>query len=269
MSLKLGLNKDVSNKDYHADQTYLSSSNLKMLLKDPQKFYQEKILGIREPQSDKPHFVEGSYAHSLILEPHLVEEEYAFFPGWKKVGKDWKAFQEENKDLTILSKPQKIRVERWYSAYMEREEALDLIRDASVEETLCVDMDGVPIKVRADAINAEKGFIADVKTTAWVNDHDTFKGVVEQFSYDLSAALYCRAFEQHYGKPFEFYFIVLGKKDDTCQVYRLSKETREKGDKQVSEALATFKRRKKNNDWEIHESYYEPETDGDYEILEV
>ena len=44
-----GIYKTLSNKKYHEEQKHLSSSNLKLLLKDSQKFYKEKILGEREP----------------------------------------------------------------------------------------------------------------------------------------------------------------------------------------------------------------------------
>ena len=40
-----GIYKTLSNDNYHAEEKHLSSSNLKMLLKDPSKFYKEKILG--------------------------------------------------------------------------------------------------------------------------------------------------------------------------------------------------------------------------------
>jgi len=48
--LQMGIN-EVSNHDYHADTKYMSSSNLKLLLKDREKFYREKILGEREQKS--------------------------------------------------------------------------------------------------------------------------------------------------------------------------------------------------------------------------
>ena len=92
-----GIYKTLSNDAYHSEQKHLSSSNLKMLLKDTNQFYKEKILGEREPL--KGAFLdEGNYTHSLILEPHLVPEEYVFFDGNRKAGKEWKAFEAEHKD---------------------------------------------------------------------------------------------------------------------------------------------------------------------------
>ena len=164
-----------------------------------------------------------------------MPEEYVFFDGNRKAGKVWKAFEEEHKDSgkIILSAPQKAKVESWVDAYNKRPEAVDLVKGADKEFSLFSDMLGVPLKVRADIINIEKGFIADVKTTASDPDLDTFKFTVEQYGYDLSAALYTDLFSRRYDKQFDFYFIVLGKRTYTCEVYKVSEATLGKGRKKV------------------------------------
>ena len=262
-----GLHEDLSNEDYHAEKEHLSSSNLKMLLKDTQKFYKEKILGEKEPL--KGAFLdEGNYAHTLILEPHMVDKEYEFFPGNRKAGKDWKTFEkkhEESKKI-ILSEPQKLRVERWVEAYKKRPEAVDLVKGAKSEFSLFSEMLGVPLKVRADIINVEKGFIADVKTTASDPDLDTFRFTVEQYGYDLSAALYVDMFSRRYERDFDFYFIVLGKRTMTCEVYKASDLMLGKGRKKVMNAIKVFKGCKESGKWEEPKEI-KPITD--YEILEI
>lgn len=47
---------------------------------------------------------------------------------------------------------------------------------------------GVPVRVRADIINEEKGFISDIKTTRSVMD---FHKDVWQYNYHIQAAFYC------------------------------------------------------------------------------
>jgi hypothetical protein len=47
---------------------------------------------------------------------------------------------------------------------------------------------GVPVRVRADIINEEKGFITDIKTTRSVMD---FHKDVWQYNYHIQAAFYC------------------------------------------------------------------------------
>ena len=262
-----GIYKTLSNDKYHAEKDHLSSSNLKMLLKDTDKFYKEKILGEGEPL--KGAFLdEGNYAHTLILEPHMVNEEYVFFEGNRKAGKIWKAFEAEHKDSgkIILSAAQKLKVENWVESYKKRPEAIDLVKNSNKEFSLFSDMLGVPLKVRADIINVDKGFIADIKTTASDPDVDTFGFTVEQYGYDLSAALYVDLFSRRYEKDFDFYFIVLGKRTQTCEVFKASDLTLGKGRKKVMNAIKLYKKCKESGKWD-NEKEVKPITD--YEILEV
>ena len=83
--LKEGINH-CTNEEYHGDKSYLSSSNLKLLIKDLPRFKKEVLDGQRENKQVNA-FDEGNYAHSLILEPNTIDDEYAFFPGFKKLGK--------------------------------------------------------------------------------------------------------------------------------------------------------------------------------------
>jgi hypothetical protein len=245
-----------------------------MLLKDPAKFYDEKVLGNRKPiaTSTQNIFAEGSLAHSMILEPHLVDEEFKIFPGFRKQGKEWEAFMDDpaNAKYTILSRAQKARVSKWVEAYNKLPAAVNLIKDGFAEKTLFGDLKGVPVKVRADYINIEQGFVADVKTTAGPTDVDGFKDTVAGFSYDLSAALYTLMFEQHYGKPFDFYFIVLGKRDFSCEVYKLSEESMAKGREQVRIALGVYKKCIESGIWEAPKLGSKKDLNVDnYKILEV
>ena len=238
-----------------------------MLLKDTNQFYKDKILGEKEPL--KGAFLdEGNYAHTLILEPHMVNDEYVFFDGNRKAGKAWKAFEEEHKDSgkIILSSAHTHKVEYWVESYKNRPEAIGLVDGASNEFSLFSDMAGVPLKVRADVINIDKGFIADIKTTASDPDVDTFRFTVEQYGYDLSAALYVDLFSRRYEKDFDFYFIVLGKRTQTCEVYKASDLTLGKGRKKMLTALKLYKTCMKNGKWD-NEKEVKPITD--YEILEV
>ena len=264
--LKKGINH-CTNIEYHSDKSYFSSSNLKMLLKDPEQFYKECILGEREFK-EANHFLEGTYAHSLILEPETIKDEFSFFEGWARRGKEWEKFKAANEGRIILTKPQRMRVESWVENYKKLPEATQLISGGFPEHTVAGELLGMPIKARADYINIDKGYIADVKTTGFPSDVDSFKQTVNQFSYQLSAALYLKMFEQHYGKSLEFYFIVLGKKDKQCEVYKLSDKSRELGYAMIRESISIYNNCVKTGDWTNKTKHKIKET-GDYEILEV
>lgn len=265
MKLKHGIN-ECTNSEYHSDKTYLSSSSLKTILKSASKFHKEHILGERK-NLEGAFLDEGTLTHSLILEPEQIEKEFAFFEGLRKHGKDWEEFKEANEGKLVMSKPQKVRCEAYFKAYKDRKEAQKLIEGGFPEHTICTDINGVNIKVRCDYINVDKAYIVDVKTTSFPAELDSFKHTINQYEYDLSAALYLKAIEDYYKKPFQFYFLVLGKKELSCEIYKLSEATRARGTQKVIEAITKYKKCLKSNNWSdtIKKELYL----GPYEILEV
>lgn len=263
--LELGINY-CTNKEYHSDKEYLSSSDFKLILDSPAKFYEEKILGKRE-EKESSAFDEGSYTHSLILEPQRISHEYAFFEGMRKAGAEWESFKTANPERTILSTPQKMRCEYYLAAYEKLPAAKALISGGFPEHTICQEIDGVKVKVRCDYLNAEKGYIVDVKTSGFPVDKDSFKITVDQYRYQLSAALYCLVAEQYYNKKFDFYFIAIAKKEVDCQVFKISDATMRRGQQMVRDGLTLYKKCKETGVWEAPKK--ELTYAGDYEILEI
>lgn len=262
--LKLGINH-VSNKDYHADTEFLSSSNYKTLLKDPELFYKEKILGEKEPRIESNSFTEGSLTHSLILEPHKVNEEYAFFNGLRKAGEDYERFTKTIGDKTLISRPQKIRCDSYREAFLKNKSATQLISGGDAEYTICTILNGIKTKTRCDYINSDKGYIVDVKTSSYPIDVDTFRMTCTTWDYQLSAALYLQVAEQHYNKKMDFYFIVIGKKELECEVYKASREFIEKGNLQIAKASKIYKQCIETGIWKSSEEKFTTSE----EILEV
>jgi len=75
--LQEGFNKGISNTKYHADRTRISSSGLKAMLNTPRIFYNRYILNTKLPQKNQTALDIGSYTHGAILEPELLDEEFA------------------------------------------------------------------------------------------------------------------------------------------------------------------------------------------------
>lgn len=246
--LKLGLNT-VSSSVYHADREYLSSSVLKTILKDIQQYHTEYILGYMPEKKKSPALEEGSLTHTLILEPELLNDEFAFYSGDRKSGADFKSFESANEDKIVISRPQKYRCDNLVAAYNKSDIATSLMADTQKEVSLCVELSDVKIKVRADALSVEKGAVIDIKTTSAETGLEFFKLTLKDLQYDLSAALYLECFEQYYKKPFNFYFIVLSKRDFHCSVYKLSTKTRSTGSEKVAKALKKYKQAKESNIW--------------------
>jgi hypothetical protein len=249
--LQPGPNPGLTNTEYHSETAHLSSSNFKMLLSNPEQFYQEKILGNKPPEGKQAHLVLGSYVHSMVLEPDQVAKEYAFFDGWRKAGPDFKAFLEQNPGKTIISKPQKATGESLARAVNANPTALKLLTGGTAEMSYASRILDVPVKMRADSINVSKGYIVDLKTTSQPTDTDIFKATIQDFRYDLSAALYCQIAHEVYGKVFDFYFIVISKADLGCQVYKASTDTLSKGGADLLKALVLYKKCLKSGIWSL------------------
>lgn len=267
--LKPGINPGLSNKEYHSERLHLSSSNLKDLLKDPAKVYNDKILGNKPPEVEKPYMLIGSYLHTLVLEPELELQEYAMFPGWRKAGKEFEEFKAKlEPGKSIISKPQQDVGHRLAKAVRANKSASQLLEGGQAELSLASQILGVPVKIRADKINVEKGYIVDLKTTSQPTDHEIFKHTVNDYRYDLSAALYCQVAHDIFDKIFDFYFVVVSKTDLGCAVYKASSPTLSVGASDVIKALVIYKKCKETDIWDLTSLGKSAIVDSD-EILEV
>lgn len=258
----------LSNLEYHADTSHLSSSGLKLLLKSTQEFYRKYILG-EGANEEKDAFSEGSFVHALILEPETISSAFAIFPGMRKAGAAWDTFKAENTGKILLSAPQVLRCERLAKAHAALQISVDLITGGFAEHALVTELLGVKLKMRADYINVDKAYIVDVKTTSMPSDVELFRQTVTQYGYDLSAALYCAIASANFNKDFDFYFIVLSKADNQCNVYKLSNKSRTQGYAKVLEALQLYKMCIATGVWE-HKGIKEQRfNEKEYEVLDV
>ena len=253
---------DSTNEAYHADRSHLSSSALKLLLNDPLAFKAQYIDGIAQPETTNVAFQDGTLAHVLVLEPEKVAN-YAIFPGLRKFGTAWEEFKKANADKICISAAQMLRAERLYRAYAELPQAIQLVSGGLAEHTMTGETMGVKLKARADYIVPGK-YIVDVKTTSMPSDRDVFAETVAQYSYHLSAALYCRVAAQVYTDIHEFYWLVLSKEDQGCRVYKASATTLAAGDALLQRALLQYKKSIETGIWTL-----EQKTELQEEVEEV
>jgi len=253
--LKAGLNLDIANDDYHADREYISSSGLKLMLKDPRSYYKQYILGEKESFSSTAMDM-GSYIHSLILEPHLTEAEFAIYPGATRRGSVWEDFKALNSHKTIITKSQADKADAMIKEYNEGSIILgkhgyenevpysSFFTDGFAEQTFCGNINGVKIKVRFDYRKECEKFasINDVKTTGdYCDKPSDAERICRTWDYALSAALYCDVAEQVTGRKHDFYFLFMSKKDHKVALYRASEEMLERGRAEYLEAIEKLK----------------------------
>ena len=238
----------TSNADYHADRTYLSSSGLKLILKNPLEFYSQYILGNKQEMKNQGALDLGTAAHTMILEPHLADS-IVEYKGSVRRGAAWELFKGENQGKLILPTADMERLKLMVDAFHNCEAAELLMHNMDTEYTMCSEIGGVKVKCRADAISIDRGIICDIKTTGYASGLDVFKQTVEGLSYGLSAALYSMIAEQLFGRPFDFYFVVLSKSDFGCKIYKTSKSTMLKGISDVYLSLVRYKQHSLTNNW--------------------
>lgn len=266
--LEYGVSSNISNKIYHSDDYFTSSTAVKLLYYDIPK-YESEYLRKEKVQKDNPAFAIGSYVHSLILEPEKVESEYAFFPGWDGRESGYQAFKAANVGKTVITQSQQGQVQNMMRNFNKHKVAPKFIQPSEKELTLCVDMFDVPVKVRFDAIDVETGAIYDIKTSGYDVDVDTFKlQGIGNLKYEISAGLYTMAAEQHYGKPFDFYFIVLSKKTFMTEIYKTSVQTMSNGKNRCKIGLERLKYYRENGKWP-EAVQKKVDLTSEYEILEI
>ena len=235
MKLEIGINKNISNEDYHLDRNYESSSSLKLFLKDSREFYKKYILGEKRDDGYKSAYDFGSYIHSLILEPEKTDSEFIVFDGLTRRGKAWTDFKEANQDKIIMTKSQDLMASSLIEAYTNNKETQGLIQDGCAEHTLCTELEGLKVKVRVDYI--KEGMVIDLKTTSDPVDKYSAAKTIIRFDYDLSAALYVDAFKEYTGKDHDFLFVFLNKQNNDVSVLKASDNLLENGRRKYKAAI--------------------------------
>ena len=234
MMLKIGIN-NCDNETYHSDRKFKSSSTLKLFLKDPREYHKRYVLGEEREDTYKSAYDFGSYMHSLLLEPDKTDDEFAVFEGATRRGKVYEEFKSNNEGKTIITASQAQQALDLYNLYHEHLDTQGLIEDGVAEHTLCVELEGMPIKVRADYI--KEGMIIDVKTSSDPVDKFSAAKTIIRFDYDLSAALYVDAFKEYTGQDHEFIFAFLNKQNGDVGILKASEALLENGRKKYKTAI--------------------------------
>lgn len=257
--LKNGFNEDISNESYHAERDYVSSSGLKLMLRNPREYHKIYVLN----EGEKPVSAAldlGSYIHARILEPDLVDKEFAVYPSAFKRGNAWKEFQLEHEGKIVLTSTQKAQADKLISNFYntsvilgnhksEKEVSLEsFFNHGFPEQTLCGELDGVKIKVRFDYRKEFEDFgsINDIKTTsALIRSKSDVEYVCASLEYDLSAALYVDLVEKETGKPHDFFFCFISKADGECKMFKASEQMLEAGRQKYKKAIQLLKEARK------------------------
>lgn len=203
--MKLGLYKGdkLSNAQYHAAEGFFSSSQFKTANEDIELFHKKYISKEIVDKTSIPAFDIGTYFHTAILEPHLLDKECVVMPAdiKQRRGEKWETFKKANDGKVILSSSDFLKAQNLVAAAKDSPVLMDLLQGGESELSLFHSYKGLKCKVRADYINLEKGYIVDLKsTTGNCKDEHKTQGKISNYSYDLSAAFYIDVFNDYLGK---------------------------------------------------------------------
>lgn len=231
------------------------------MIKDPEIFYNEEVLGNKKPMTGSALNI-GTYFHTAILEPHKLDEDCAVWKGFRK-GKEWEAFEKEHGHKAIITGGAEldaamncvnavkaspiamkyikagmaevsaflpVEVYRgriyYYTQVVKGYNAKVLTREgwASVNFNPKSATVKIGLKVRADCIGLDDGYILDLKSASGdVKNVFIIQGKISELDYDLSASLYLDVFGAANNSVFHTFIWTFASKDKgICKNHKAS-----------------------------------------------
>lgn len=244
---------DIPSSRYHGLEGSWSSSQLKDILDDPEKFFR-KYIAKTEPRAHISAFDFGNYFHTAILEPHKVEEECAIFPGYRR-GEKWERFSKRHEGKAIITQKEKEKADHLIKVALRSRILQKLLKKGDPEISVFVPLrvllgeevgkgdvycplnqsiltvngwkrvKHIPkegregcsefvLKARADWLTVDNR-ILDLKTTSGdAKSAGQMKYTVKKHKYDLSAALYLDLFSAVSGSTISDFIWAFASKDE-------------------------------------------------------
>jgi len=202
----------------------LSSSSLKMVLSSPKTYKYVTKYG----QSETQPLRDGKLFHTMILEPHKIDE-LTIVDVATKAGKAYKEAKAEGKEVYTTNEIK--AAERLADAILRNDEAVHYMSKAQFEIPEIAMINGIPFRAKADIL--KDNMIVDLKTTSGLNE---FRYSADKYSYDLQAYLYREMFNVD-----EFVFVCIDKGSLDIGIFECSDEFYEKGKRKLEQGIANYK----------------------------
>jgi hypothetical protein len=185
------LSTDLTSDEYHGMEGSFSSSQLKTMLEDPEKFYKKYITKELGKESGA-HFDVGTYFHTAVLEPEKLDLECAVYEDGIRRGAKWEAFKEKHKGKAIISLSEKEQCDRMIESVKLSPRAMELLEGSKCEVSAFIKIYVFKEEVftfRMDPIEGESGeYEACFVLTAsgWIEDSLGFDVEnIKDFGYPL------------------------------------------------------------------------------------
>jgi len=238
---------------YHASaKENLSSHQLGNFRKCPQ-LYLKKILGLI-PDEDRPAYVVGRAAHTLILEgSDVFDSEYAVGgPINSKTGKPYgsntKAYGEwaTAQGKPVLTDSQYALITNMAEGVHKHEIAMNLLADGVPEGVVRTNYQDIKCQIRMDWFHPEHG-IVDLKTC---DDMTWFEADARRYGYVHQLAFYRSVLAVAIGQCIPVHLIAVEKKEPfRCGVWVIGQDVLGLTQKENEEAIARLKECRNSDQW--------------------
>ena len=233
---------------YHRSHFAVSKHDLDKLTETPRHYY----AGLTRPEQKKRAFEFGKLAHSIILEPELVDERYVsdihMEEEVRKMNKNTKVYKNARAKLEATGKKMISHEE-----YLELRQVADsilmqpriggLLKGAE-REVSCFAEDpdtGIFLRGRMDFVRPDLGVVGDFKTVRNASK-DAWERAIWDYGYHRQAAMYLKLASLCYGRPFDTFVAILCENNSpySTRGFALDAATLEAGELQNRQALQAF-----------------------------
>jgi hypothetical protein len=238
---------------YHAKAgEYLSSHLLGDFRRCPQLYFRRRCGLI--PSEERPAYLVGRAAHSLILEGKDAFQE-AFAVGGpinpktgQPFGQTTKAFAEwaESQRKDVLTAEQYHLVQAMADSVKRHPAARELLADGVAEGVVRSEYCGLPCQIRMDWFAPYRA-LCDLKT---VDTIDYFESDARRYGYCHQLAFYGAVLKQRIGLRMPAYFIVVEKREPfRCGVWRVMDEVLDHATRENEAAIRRLRECQETGNW--------------------
>ena len=222
---------DISNDDYH-DSSGLSRSALMDFKRSPYHYQQRhRVRCVRRDPT--PAMVMGELIHTMVLEPHLIDERFVVRPAMDrrtKAGKEvYGAHMMRLQGRHDITQEQREEAEAISGSVFDHDVANILLRDCQYEKSIYFTHEptGIQCKARPDAWKGS--MIMDLKTTQDA-DLRAFQSSAYKYGYYLQAGMIACALRSLGKRIDKFVFVAVEKEPPyAVGVYMLDDEALDYG----------------------------------------
>lgn len=248
---------NMTNNEYHGDNTRISKSGLDLIHKTPAHYYAAHLDPNRKPLSDEDaakFFLDGTAAHAIVLEPRMFGESYIVRPSFSRTFGTSKAaemFDSLSNGKTVLDLATYDMLQRMRDAVYAHPVAAALLRSGRAEQTIhwTDPTTGAPCKCRPDW-DSDMDYIVDLKTTDDISPSG-FARSSAKYRYFVQDPFYMDGIEIATGRRRNGFVLIAVEKKPPYQVeiYTHSEQDIELGRQQYLENLETYMECKRTGIW--------------------